>query len=140
FDPVGALGLAKAQAAFGDWKSVRETLASSSGTTPELVGLLGRCAVEQQDWAELQNWSERIVADPASASLASPDALFALGTYEARKGESRRAADRFIQALILDSTDVAVYEALSRGESGRETARASFHDRSNSSTWIKNGW
>ena len=114
FDPIGDLGLAKAQAAYRDWQSVGETLRDQPLSSPEEIGLLGRSEVEQQNWEGLKTWIEKYESQVTSASVISSDALYALAVHDERTKKFGQAAQRLMQALKLDATDVAAYQALSR--------------------------
>lgn len=112
FDPVGTLGLAKAQAAYADWKSAAETLQLDDPATLDELAFAARCAIEMQDWESLQRWIKSISENHPSSAIGHAGALYALGVYSQRQGNAKAAAGYLIKAIQLDATDLAAYRFL----------------------------
>ena len=120
FDPIGRLGLAKAQAAYADWGSVANSLILDDQSTPEEVGFKGRCAVEQENWGDLAKWfsdfNERDLDARDTTQIKSivSDSCYALGVYCEREEKYLKAADYLSRVVLKDPTDVPAYQGLMR--------------------------
>ena len=115
FDPIGRLGLAKAQAAYADWGSVANSLILDDQSTPEEVGFRGRCAVEQENWGGLAKWfSDFNASDKTQLKSIAPDSYYALGVFCEREEKYQEAADYLSRVVLKDPTDVPAYQALMR--------------------------
>ena len=120
FDPIGRLGLAKAQAAYADWGSVATSLTLDDQSTPEEVGLKGRCAVEQKRWGDLAKWFGDFTSRDSNTSDSTqlknivPDSCYALGVYCEREEKYQEAADYLSRVVLKDPTDIPAYQGLMR--------------------------
>ncbi|MDB4810210.1 tetratricopeptide repeat protein [bacterium] len=110
FDPVGQLGIARAKIAFGSWESAKETLLEEGVSGDRANALLGRCYATLGDWKALTQWAK----DFESSELKHPDAFFAIGMHFEQSSDFLAAGESYVEAVLLDQTDVMAYGGLLR--------------------------
>ena len=107
--PIGPLGRARYQIGQGDWDAAMGELEQLRSRRPIESALRGRILAHQQDYESLGKWA----ADAPASAEEFADYWFAMGAYEAHRGNHRAAVRSFCSAVLDDQTDAAAYRRMS---------------------------
>ncbi|WP_161604716.1 tetratricopeptide repeat protein [Roseiconus nitratireducens] len=125
-DPIGRLGVARAQASRQNWQAALATLdgppINRIAAPRQVEALRGRLLAFTGDMQRLAGWIDNDADDAAT----NADTWFAWATYLAWRGNHDSATRCFCEVVLRDPTDAAAYEGLSQSLEAldqREVAR-----------------
>jgi predicted Zn-dependent protease len=107
--PIGPLGRARYQIGQGDWDAAMGELDQVRSRRPIESALRGRILAHHQDYESLGEW----VTDAPESAKEFADYWFAMGVYEANRGNHRAAVRSFCSVVLDDQTDAAAYRRMS---------------------------
>ena len=109
FDPIGALGHARAKISQGNFEEALEWLDPVTANEAKEFSLRGRIYAQQLDFDSLEKWAADPLPDSAESTA---DYWFAQGVLQAHQGNHRQAVKSFCEVVRRDITDQHAYRAM----------------------------